>query len=371
MKIRNKLIGVSLISAVTCALVGSITGTFAWYGYSTRVTGTLEGTAVGSGANLQIGIVAEDMDSLPGLEKDDNGIFWQPISGGLRSDAIKAYLDAQGYGSNSMRPITSGNLFDEKDEPLEDYNFKGFTLYQGIDEAADKADYFVLPIALRAKKVETEDYLKGENIYLSDLDIDVGTDEDTALANAFRVNFKETKADGFINTLVAPGKEDSGQIDLAGLLDLNKDGFADVVEKDYDHKERNERVYGAYVANSIVRSEDLTADYSVIPENYNYPAHLPLENHLSSKNVHVVTAFEACKQLYLGKNDVVAKFDSSLRLDQVNNNADAIATTSEDDGIAYLTISAWIEGWDLEEVDDHFFNQHFYLDMEFSIDRID
>ena len=376
MKIREKLLVSGLLTALTCALVGSITGTFAWYGYSTRVTGTLEGTAVGKAANLQIGIVGDNnIASIKGLEKEEgSNIYWQSLSGGLRGDSIKNYLDQKGYGSNSMRPITSGDLFDANGKNKDEIEFKEFTLYQGGEGSAPKSDYFVLPLALRVYNVDTKDFAKNVAIYLSDINVDIDDENDNIdLEKSFRVDFKEERASlqEAKHTLVAPGREDDGTTVLAGLLDLNHDGFADVIEKDYDHKVRNERVYGTLKnGTEVTRSTTPTEDYSEIPENYDYPVHLPLENHLSSKNVNVVTAFEACEQKYLGTNTVLAKFDSSMRLAS-DNAASPIAITDAEEGIVYLTLSVWMEGWDMDGVNENMLGVPFYLDIEFQIDRVD
>ena len=224
MKIKEKLLLSGLVTAVTCALVGSITGTFAWYGYSTRVTGTLEGAAVGKAANLQIGIVGDnDITSIKGLEKEEgSNVYWQELSGGLRSDSIADYLTTKGYSSNSMRPITSGDMFDANDA-RKDIELKEFTLYQGGEGVAPKADYFVLPLALRVYDLDAKNYAKGVNIYLSDINVDINDENDNIeLEKAFRIDFKEERASlAKANyTLVAPGREADGSTTLAGLLDL-------------------------------------------------------------------------------------------------------------------------------------------------------
>ena len=375
MKLTSKLIGVSLLTAVTCALVGSITGTFAWYGYSTRVTATMEGTAIDKAANLQIGIVGDDsITSIKGLTKEENSsIYWQELSGGLRGDAIADYLTTKGYGSDSMRPITSGNLFDGQGNRKDNIDFKGFTLYQAEEETADKADYFILPLALRVYDVANKNYAKNMKIYLSDIAVDINDENDEIdLEKAFRVDFKEERQslEKAKHTLVAPGRESSGTTALAGLLDLNHDGFADVEGIDYEHRVRKERIYGAYDVDSAVYADTPTADYSVIPENWDFRAHLNTANHYSEKNVLVVTAFDAYEQEYLGTNDVTAKFDSSMRL-KADNTASEIATTDAVDGITYLTLAVWIEGWDMDGVNENMLGVPFYLDMQFQIDRVD
>ncbi len=53
-KMTKKLVVSSLAVAMGAALVGSISGTVAWYQYSTRVTAQLSGTSAGTSRNLQI-----------------------------------------------------------------------------------------------------------------------------------------------------------------------------------------------------------------------------------------------------------------------------------------------------------------------------
>ena len=52
MKIKNKLIAGGLMSVVACALVGSITGTFAWYQYSMNSTISMRGVSIAKSNNL-------------------------------------------------------------------------------------------------------------------------------------------------------------------------------------------------------------------------------------------------------------------------------------------------------------------------------
>ena len=77
MKIKNKLIAGGLMSVVACALVGSITGTFAWYQYSNSATASMHGVSIGASQNIQ-------------MKMDDANAEW--INGNLDWDDIYPYL---------------------------------------------------------------------------------------------------------------------------------------------------------------------------------------------------------------------------------------------------------------------------------------
>ena len=383
-KFSGKFTIIGLLAAVSCGIVGSITGTFAWYGYSTRATASLSGTTINTTANIQVGIYDKEELEIVGLSKtaDENNIYWQKGFGGLRIDSISDYLSKKGYGGNSMRPVSSGNYYVPGSETVrKDVEPIEMVTYQtNTGNAASKEDYFVLPLAFRvARSTKNQDeveYLKGTKIYLSDIEVDLELeDEQTSdLDKAFRIDFKEDRKDldegEQIYTLLAPGREDDGSTALAGLLDGNIDGFADVVEIDYPYKPRHELVYGTLKENSSVTySETLTESYDEIPEDYNYPIHLELENHKSSINVYKVESYEAFIQNYFGTKSLLCDFSSGDRLINTNN-VKEIATTSSVDGITYLTLTSWIEGWD-ENVNLKALGIPFHLNLQFQIDRID
>lgn len=386
MKLNGKLIIAGLTSALICGLVGSITGTFAWYGYSTRATATIAGTTMNAAANLQIGIHDEAFnDNIKGLDDAVDGIFWQPRGGGLRHDAIADYLSKKGYGSDEMRPVSSGNVFEDDGTTRKDISPVEMVTYQSnTNLAAKEADYYVLPLAMRVQdySVQNEEaYLKGVEIFLSDIEVDLELQEGEThnLSSAFRIDFKEERSDldKANYTILAPGRDSDGSTKLAGLLDLNQDGFADVVENDYGYKVRHELVYGQYKDGTKVEGAQKD-DYDVIANDYEYPVHLDPANHYSEANVIPVTGFEAFEAAYFGKNSMLCKFNASNR--KTSTDIPAIATTpNSDDGIVYLTLTAWVEGWDLLDEDDltasslnrDSLGMDFHLNLQFQIDRVD
>ena len=396
MKLKSKLVASGLITAITCALVGSITGTFAWYGYSTRATATVAGTSIGAAANLQIGIRDADANiaSIKGLaeDRDSNNIFWQKDSGGLRGDAIADYLNQKGFGSNEMHPISSGNIYEDDSSKRKEISPVEMVTYQSnTNAAADKKDYFVLPLAMRVynvaekEDIADDDYLKEREIYLSDIEVDLelAQNQTTTLNEAFRIDFKEERSDllepNYV--LLAPGKSDDGSCKLAGLLDLNGDGFADVIENDYDYRVRHEMVYGQIKpGTTISRTDDdvaeLKDEYDEIAPGYKYPVHLDVNNHYSEKKASIVTDFEACEQAFFGKDSYLCHFDGANRKLEGEIAKPICKTPNEENGIVYLTVTAWIEGWDVDDKNQSTLNADalgipFHLNLQFQIDRVD
>ena len=297
MKLNKKFITGGMVTAVTCALVGSITGTFAWYGYSTRGTAALTGTTIDKSANLQLGIVGA---STQGNLESDGNIAWSKIGGGLNQADIKSYLENDMQRSyNSMKPTTSGInetkslvlndnfdklslISDENPYYIEktvqnDIAPKALPLYQynNISEAANEDDYIVLPLAMRVSDLKGN-YLKGQEIYVSHADVSIlNNKEDTKIASAMRVDFKtfnelndQNQAVDAKHVILAPGKVNSdnadfttGKTELGGLLDLNGDGYVDVKEEDYAYKARHELVYG-YTEDSTLKTERVNIEIS-------------------------------------------------------------------------------------------------------------
>ena len=75
MKIKSKLIAGGLMSIVSCALVGSITGTFAWVQYSNNATASMHGVSVNTTQNIQLKLEKKRTDSTA-ADYDSNDYDW-------------------------------------------------------------------------------------------------------------------------------------------------------------------------------------------------------------------------------------------------------------------------------------------------------
>ena len=81
MKIQNKLLIGGLMTAVSCGLVGSITGTFAWYQYSLNATAALKGVSIKTTQDIQLAVY--DGTNAPANNAWVSGnLSWAAISGG-------------------------------------------------------------------------------------------------------------------------------------------------------------------------------------------------------------------------------------------------------------------------------------------------
>ncbi len=145
-----KLLFAFLGIATFASLVGTVSGSLAWYAYSARASLSYSGTSVTNTVQLQIGIASsqkvmsveeireeneqyialhpeitsEEIANLDLIEEqfvdfwnvmvetkwdnDNNYYYFAPVGSGLESAAINAYLRSGGYATNSLVPVTSG-----------------------------------------------------------------------------------------------------------------------------------------------------------------------------------------------------------------------------------------------------------------------
>ena len=200
MKINNKKIIVSTLAlAVGAALAGSISGSVAWYQYSTRAAALVAGTSAGTSRNLQI--------------SKDNGTSWgQYVS-----------FDAVNFRPSSIvaADLDSGEttITAAKDHPV--YQYANLpTIGTGTGEIANKqtvdaVEYYAYQEYTFVFKCEdTKNNSKAQvakDVYLSKLEIvNTGTNDITA---AVRISI-----DGANGFLVSKA---GGETATAGQLDIN------------------------------------------------------------------------------------------------------------------------------------------------------
>ena len=119
MKLNKRIIVPALALLAGASLAGSVTGTIAWYQYSTRANASYIGTSAGTVGNLQI--------RLPGGEWENQ----------IRTDDVLAYLTAQGIGQE-VEPVTPGNL--DKDDSLKEAKWQQLAVATSGTVAPDDGD---------------------------------------------------------------------------------------------------------------------------------------------------------------------------------------------------------------------------------------
>ena len=235
MKIKKKSIIIPAFALlIGASLVGSITGTVAWYQFSTRVDTAYVGVAGGTSGNLQM--------RLKGVQ----GAEWLTR---LTKEDIKSYLADAGYGSK-VAPVTPGAL--DKDGALpEDFYSNPVVGYGPYEKwiKASNANFVQIPLELRyierdgvnkevnGKQVDDEEIAK--DVYLTDLLIQEDHRNENGkgdLSDAIRFHVQAYQADSLevggdnkvdgseVNRLVS---KKGGTMLAQGKLDLDGDSHLD------------------------------------------------------------------------------------------------------------------------------------------------
>ena len=217
---KKKIIVSALVLITGFSLAGSITGTIAWYQYSTRTNAALVGVAGGAKGNLQMRIKADGQAAEEGWTNK------------ITKEQMATYLTSEESGTNIV-PITSGNL--AKDAALPSF-FYCNPIYmhqaQSSWKQANTKNYVSIPLELRFVE---EDYAGNKvsfakDIYLSDLYLEKDAASETSgdISSALRLHvasFSQLTPSAKKYHLVS---KNGGTTATCGALDLNGDGADDV-----------------------------------------------------------------------------------------------------------------------------------------------
>ena len=230
-KISKKLIVSTLSTAMGVSLVGAITGTVAWYQYSTRSTVSFVGTTIRNSENLQVSFDKDDVDS-----------FVNDLS---QTDIAGQVVNTQ------LLPITTGaqaknaNLkLDDNSKPI----FYANPIYQkfGYNEwlRADASAYVQFTVYLKLNKVVNNDPAviieAPRKVYLGDFLIQDDRQNDLAdISDAIRVHLHSDHEDMLL------GKTNDNT-NVFGALDLNLDNRNDTEEVIYSFTDMNNVTEGVY-----------------------------------------------------------------------------------------------------------------------------
>ena len=222
MKMNKKIIVSTLALAMGAALAGSVSGTVAWFQYSTRAQASFIGTSAHCSEALEIQAVAKDGQAVEANWKTELKY----------SDVATAY----GATSAKLVPITSGAIDEDDDLPSEFYANPIFQHFDLDDwDKAVAANYAQFDLLFRVKDINgasSASYL-AKNVYLTNLDIvslKDGTsggyveDGNSDLYKAIRVHLA-----GDTNLLFANDGTDAEKVttSVSSELDLNNDGELD------------------------------------------------------------------------------------------------------------------------------------------------
>lgn len=246
MKINKaKLLVGTLAVVATAATVGSISGTVAWFQYSTRSTVAYKGAAAHCSESLQIRINAGNESTYP----------WKQD---LTSTEIGTYLGTiRSTPANTLHPVTSGAL--EQGKVATDLYKNPIYQYPDMSDwgtATATADYVVIPLQLRVLDLNgaapaSATYL-AKKIYVTDVTIAADVANGSGMydfSSAVRVGVSAAQAGSslapYATFSTANASDAATGIAVSGKLDLNNDGYADR-EAGYDFQTgvRPEVTYG-------------------------------------------------------------------------------------------------------------------------------
>ena len=221
---KNKIIVSALALVIGTSLAGSVTGTLAWYQYSTRANVSFLGESSGISGNLQVRFQGEDN--------------WKTK---ITYTELATYLSNIAYAKD-VQPITFGGMTKDSALPEKAYiqPAAGVKNMVSWGEAAEK-NYVKIPLQLRFVqrdgKLENnvDDKNVAKDVYLTKLLIQEDASNATNangtkydLSDAIRIHVHAYKSDAeattAVNKLIS---KQGGRIATSGALDLDGDGNPD------------------------------------------------------------------------------------------------------------------------------------------------
>ena len=369
MKIKKKSIIIPAFALlIGASLAGSISGTVAWYQYSTRVNAAYVGVAGGTSGNLQMRIRQDGQAA---------NADWKTR---FTYSEIETYLGTAGYGDDII-PITSGNM--DKQDALPAKMYANPVYGQEGEYAtnwgvASQSNYIVIPLQLRY--VERDGDKEGgeqdaknlaREVFLTDLLIQ-GDKANTADAN----NLKKDLSDAIRFHINAYSDDDAaipanhknfliskngGTTMTEGNLDLDGDGAL-------DYKYTSDKYgFGSDATQNLAYGEGFQTAFS------------------NETDERVGTYHNAAGELGTDEHvyPMVAESDSMNIVDDNKEwdtgKSKAIGSTIESESkFLNVDITIWVEGWQTFEKTagvyspiwdgDSFIGSSFDVGFEFAID---
>ena len=207
---KNKIIVSTLALAMGAALAGSVSGTVAWFQYSTRAQAAYIGSSAHCSENLEIRAGAD---------------------GTWGTDLSSTVIDGKKVGGTDLQPITSGAMTATSALPA---SFYKNPIYQYTNKTtwgtAVAANYVQFDLYFHVKDVNSgaTTYLE-KDLFLTDLTITaVQSDSSTIdLTKAVRVHFASNEDTPTNNLFAKDGSDATVDTDVYGNLDLNNNGELD------------------------------------------------------------------------------------------------------------------------------------------------
>lgn len=342
MKFNKKLVVATLSSALGLGIVGSITGTVAWYQYSTRSTAAFIGTSVKATANLEMSL--------------DNGAHYY---NDLSSSQVATALTSKPCKDGTVAPITVGQA-QAKNAALP-ANFKTNPVYRDFEyskwENAKATEYVQFDLKLRYTGNGETDPIEGKKIYLNDFEI---KEREVAnklnISDAVRVHLASTN-----NMLLSNNAQSTT---LGGYLDLNRDGKDDDNVK-WEWQTGTAQKYGndTFVEQSYKLSEVQPTNTNGVLSGGQYLGVTAADGTL---NVTVTIWLEGWQELYNTVGGLTVG-TSSVKGYYTKDAQGAYTEITDDEAKAEENVTYYDKSADWSE--SNYLNSQFYVGFEFIVER--
>ena len=371
------------------SLVGTVSGTLAWYAYSARVTLSYSGTSVSNTVQLQIGIASKEFvefDPLDEIKLDENleteegpHYYFAPVGSGLTSSVISTYLETNGYATNSLIPVTSGSYVEGQDG---DFILKAAPNEYVFDNSriAKQYRFAYIPFVFRVFRSNTlvvseDDYLPDVEIWLSDVKVAASQSEEDQgdISKAVRMYIDRISTESHTYTedfILNPTADSHGYTKVGGLLDLSRDNYYD-----YD-KYGNEILYGEYDDSKVSFNETtLAEDSGLVDINGSGAGSFDTFTAKHHKNVKYYDGFEegAIKTAEYVCFDEIKPIRNQRTGDLENKDANkptsfCFTGNQSEHYLAQVNMYVYLEGWDFNVVDEEY-EHMFDLGLTFEINK--
>lgn len=383
---KNKIIVSALALCIGASLAGSVSGTIAWYQYSTRANVSFIGKSGGFSGNLQMRFVGETDDDWR------TRITWEEMN---------TYLGNQGYAEKVI-PMTYGALDKDDALPANAYTqpLPGVAKMQSWKKA-DKKNYAQFKLELRYNERDgveegnpaVDDKNVEKDVFLSKLliqqDADNGQKGD--ISDAVRVHISASSGNSAKNRLISKqGKE----MATSGKLDMDGDGDNDQAYQDendefgfnyvrdnsgsiiYDNSSNPTRVD----LTDVVYGEDENGEVGKVQKSYKAeatdavegvkytseeiaaaqegdPAHGKTVNDWKTEPVYPAIVYSKNNELFNDSSTVYAP-DPGRAIGK---------TVASESNYLQVTVTIWVEGWQKFDNAETAIWKAKYIDAKFNV----
>lgn len=314
---KSKFLIGTLLSVASIGVVGSITGTYAWYTYNTKDTLVYHGIAAADNENLEFRIYKSGLSTNEG---------WKTA---IATSELAAASEANGFAGQSLEPITF-NSKQERNASLQPFvgKYEQYISIAPTDQSETKPYYFQVTLQFRCLTVEETPEAVVRDIFLSRLNIKT-TSDGKDITPAIRMHFDNGTAELDDKTLVAPAKTADGQMNLYGTYDMDGDGVI-------DHGTLVDSTYGIYEKDSTGTKPGAVD--------------VPYGNN------------SGFVEYWYGTNSAVASFQGREHV--ANTGRKILKTSNSTTVFNSVTLTIWLDGWDAACVNSNA-KCEFDLDLQF------